>query len=488
MRKPIFVVFSILSLFFACTKIETTDIGNGLIPPIDGINTKDTFFDVITNTYIDNDIARVYKGDDHVVGVISNDPLFGKTVASAFLELKPAVYRFSFPGIKDSLTADSAYLILSYKGFYGDASIPQTWRVYEIEKNNKLKYDSAYGVQTANIFYGSEMLGSTNNFDIRKLGDSISDGFEASKNQIRIKLSSSFTNRFIKQYDSLPGNAYNNDSLFRENFAGFAIVPDQNAGNALVRINLTDTNTKLALYYTSRRDLATKRDTGVSYFRFNLSGSVATSGNANIIRRERNGAAVSIYLNTQKNDSLVFIQTSPGTFATIKIPHLSTFRNSIIHRAELEAVQAYDDANLDAVLTPPRYLLLSAYDSAKNHKVNVPNDYEVMQNSANIQNFGGFLFRKEVAGLGRVAAYNFSLTRYVQGVVTRKDPNLTFYLSAPSNDSLYYTSPYPFVTSPIPTYISPAGANNIADGRVRLFGGGGVSPYRMRLRIIYSEL
>ena len=71
----------------ACTKIESTNIGSGLIPPIDGVNTLDTFLDVYTNTFIDplGDSAKVYKTDDHVIGIINNDPVFGKTTATAFL-------------------------------------------------------------------------------------------------------------------------------------------------------------------------------------------------------------------------------------------------------------------------------------------------------------------------------------------------------------------------------------------------------------------
>ena len=35
-------------------------------------------------------------------------------------------------------------------------SIPQTWECLKLTKTDKLKYDSAYGVQTANYSYGSD--------------------------------------------------------------------------------------------------------------------------------------------------------------------------------------------------------------------------------------------------------------------------------------------------------------------------------------------
>ena len=481
MRKPIFVVLSLLIFFYSCTKIETTDIGNGLIPPIDGVNVKDTFFDVVTNTFIDDEISRVYKSDEHIVGTISNDPLFGSTNASLFFELKPTTYPFAFTGKKDSLVVDSAVLVLSYKGLYGDSTIPQSWKVYEL--NNKLAYNRAYPADTTITPFS--VIGSKT-VDITKFDDSVNYGFENAKNQIRIKLDNSFATRLIKNYDSL--NAYKTDSAFRDKFAGFAIVPAQSSGNALIRVSLTDTNTKLSLYYSTRVDASTKRDTTVSYFRFNASGAPQTSASANTIHRIRSGAQVANFLKTGNSDSLAFIQTSPGTFVTVKVPNLSRFRNTLIHRAELMVYQAPFDPLTDRIFAAPRFVLLSSYDSTNKRKINIPNDYEVTQGGANITSFGGFRDNKELPGIGKVNAYIFTLTRYVQGIVTRHDSSYVMRLSASSNDSLYYKPPYPIITNAAPVYISPGNANIIANGRVRVFGGSGRSQQRLRLRIIYSEL
>jgi hypothetical protein len=178
----------------------------------------------------------------------------------------------------------------------------------------------------------------------------------------------------------------------------------------------------------------------------------------------------------------------PGTFATVRIPGLTTFPNSIIHRAELIAEQAVENDLVVGVMAPPRYLLLSAYDSAAKQKINVPNDFEI--DGAGVPNFdyfGGLPGYKTV-GTQRVASYNFNLSRYVQGIISRKDKNLTLFISAPTNDSFKYTTPYPNNFSRT-YYTNPGTANNTADGRVRLRGGIPVTnPNRMRLRIIYSRL
>ncbi len=97
---------------------------------------------------------------------------------------------------------------------------------------------------------------------------------------------------------------------------------------------------------------------------------------------------------------------------------------------------------------------------------------------------------KEVAPYGIVKAYSFDISRYVQGIVTRKDSSYTLRLSAPSNDSVRYTAPYPQPITASTFFVVPSIANNLADGRVRL-GGGGLpreNQLRMRLRIVYSKL
>ncbi len=491
MRKFCRIAVAVFFFISGCTKIDTTTIGSGLITPIDGVTTLDTSLDVFTDNFINslNDSLRVYKADDHIIGVINNDPLFGKTTAETYFELKPTSYKFSFPG-GASVVPDSAVLILSYKGVFGDTIVNQNWEVRELAET--LKNDAAYPV-SRQVAAGN-VVGSKN-IDITTLNDSINYGFENAGNQIRIKLTPEFANRFIKQYDSTDNNAYQSDSLFRLNFKGFAVSPAAgSSGNALIRVNLLDTNTKLALFYNYKNPDSPSVSKAVSYFRFSngSSLSVPVSGSANYIKRDYNGSPLYANVtNASENDSLLFIQTSPGTFATVKIPGLSNLENSIIHRADLTVYQAQDPMSSDMLLAPPRYLLLSSYyDSLKSVKENIPNDFVYNSTSgANISSFGGFLTQKAVPGYGEAKCYIFEVSRYVQGIVTRKDKNLTLLLSAPSNDSLIYTPPYPATApSAISYYTMPSNANNAADGRVLLAGGGmSSSPLRMRLRIIYSR-
>lgn len=469
-----------------CTRISSTDVGSGLIPAIDGVITKDTILEVLTDSYEDMDTARIYKSDNHLLGSISNDPLFGKTRASLYFELKPNAYPYFVPGNKDSVVVDSAVLILSYKGFYGDSTLPLRLNLFEIDNNTPLDQYRTYPVNhpsAVNVNLGQSLTSQT--FDIRRLGDSVNNRYENANNQLRFPLSKAFATRFIKTYDST--NAYRSDSIFRTYFAGFALTANTAGANALLKISLADTNTKFALYYSSSSTGATQRDTSVLYFKFNT----ISDGSANVVVRDRTGSEAARYLTTtSKSDSLVYIQSVPGTFVRIRIPGLQGLSNRIVHRAELITEQVPDDNNLATLekqMLPPRYLLLSRYDSTIKAKRNIPNDYTIGSNGPNISAFGGYLVSKSIQGYDNVASYTFDVSRYVQGIVTRKDTSFTLRLSAPSNDSLYYTPPYPGNTSSQLYYLNPSVGNDTGDGRIRL-GGGTHTRFRMRLRIIFSRI
>ena len=478
-----------LMVFMSCTKVPSTELGAGLIPSIDGVITKDTILDVITDTYMDNDSVRVYKNDNQVLGTITNDPLFGKTTASMYFELAPPFFPYAIPGAKDSIRVDSAVLILSYKYAYGDTSTPLKLTVSEIDPatplisnyNYAANYPSAYTIRTKGTLADPVTL------SIPRLKDSVNNRYERASHQIRIKLRSDVARRFISTYDTT--NAYRTDSAFKSLFAGFALTVDQAVPtNALIHINLADTNTKFALYYNSSSAGATVRDTAVAYFRFNS----FSGGSANLIARNRVGAEIAKFTTTtNKSDSIVYVQSGPGAYVRVRIPGLKGLSNRIIHKAELIAEQVPDDANLfttDTYMTPPRYLLLSAIDTVENRKYNVPNDYIFSPNQGpNKSNFGGNVLSKSVPGYSKIAAYSFDISRYVQGIVTRKDSVYTLRLSAPTNDSILYREPYPQVAAVQVYYLGPQDGNDVGNGRVRL-GGGSHTRFRMRLRIIFSRI
>src|SRR6478735_3190033 len=117
----------------SCKKVnEATLLGGDLVPDVDNINTFASTLDVVTDNVYLEDSSRVIYTDPVALGTITNDPEFGKTNASAYLQVSPTFFK-SYPFVsKENLTIDSVVLSLNYIGGYGDTSSMQTVHVYEI--------------------------------------------------------------------------------------------------------------------------------------------------------------------------------------------------------------------------------------------------------------------------------------------------------------------------------------------------------------------
>jgi hypothetical protein len=472
------LIISISILFSACRKInEATELGGDLIPVVDNITTFDTTLTVETyNGIFDvlNDSTLLNESGTHFLGRISNDPVFGVTNATIFLELKPSFYKYSFANKPDSLHIDSVVLILDYVETYGDTTVPQSVNVYEIDQLSSFKFDSTYRV-SQNSFTFSNLLGSKT-FLPSTLNDSVFAKFDTTKNQLRIRLSDLFGQRLLN-YDSTSTGAYFNDSAFRTKFKGFAIEPS-GGGNALTAFNLLGANTKLAIYYRDDNGDSPKQDTLLTFFNF-----TAFSASANYITRAYQPNIISA-ANSAAQDDLVYIANTPGTFATIKIPGLSGLSNRVVHRAELIMEQVYDAS--DTFFPVPNSLMLDAYDPAISKFRTIPYDMVTDgQGALTPYYFGGLPFNGLDAAAKPIKIWRFNISRYLQHVVTQTLPVYDLRVFSPYYVLDQYGIPGKNADVPGLVNVNPT----VAKGRVKLHGGSpATNPQRMRLRIIYSKL
>jgi hypothetical protein len=475
-------VASVAILFSACRRInEATELGGGLIPPVDGINTFDTLLNVqaFNDTFgLATDSQYLSKNEEYFLGRINNDPFFGKTDARLFLELKPLYYPFVFANSKpDSLYIDSVVLVLNYIETYGDTTTPQTINVYELDQGNNFRSDTSYLIRKDYFTY-SGLLGSRT-ITPSTLKDSVKAYKDTTLNQLRIRLDNTFGQRLLS-YDTITSSvngAYANDSAFRSKFKGFAIR-SMNTGNAVMGFDLTGANTKLAIYYRYNKNV--QIDTTVAYFGFTSTYCAA----ANYIQRDYAGTPLQASLGGSTPDPVVYIQNTPGTFATLKIPDLNVINNRLIHRAELVVEQLYDIS--DSTFTPPALLYLDASDptitSAYKFRT-IP--YDLTFTSSGVFNLGAFgcapVIGTNSSGQ-KIRIWRFNISRYVQHVLTRTQTLYDLRLFAPfSINEKYGIPPGTDVTATV--FVNPA----ITKGRVRL-GGGNHPTQKMRLRLVYSKL
>ena len=460
-----------------CTKIQTTEIGSGLIPPVDSVNTRDVILDVNTLNAGVEDTLRMYVNEQHVVGN-TNDPLFGKTNAKIDVQLQPSSYPYSFPVGSDSLLLDSVVMLLPYSGAWGDTSAAglPALRVYEIAHDKAFLNDTINPVYqvTDNFNTLGELTNGPFQLNLNSIHAPAHPFTEDSADVIRVPLSASFGNRLLKQFNAT--NEYKNDTTFKTAFNGFQIAPE--GGNSLLRVALS--NAQLALYFNyQKRDSANKRDTVVRYFTV-----TSKSAHLNEIDRDRSTGEVAGWLNkdpNRTNDSLIYLQTTPGIYASIKIPGLDTLSNYVIHRAELLIDQVPGAG--DNYFTPPN-LFLGAYsvDSSRIYSLAPDVQFGSDGTVSNLVSFGVIPF-KQADGGNTFYRYSFNISRFVQGIVSKQNPNPKLILYAPYSQLIYLEE-----ASTALRAIASSPLNPVATGRVRVNGGGVSNPHRMRLHIVYSLL
>ncbi len=487
--------FSFLN--FSCSKLDTSDIGSDLLPAVDNVNTFETLITVNATQGIFNpDTSIINNNDDHALGKISNDPLFGTTVANIYAQFKPAFYPYYYGNAKDTIVAfDSVVLCLSYKGNWGDSTLPLDLQVKEVALNAGGMWDSLY--QSRNINFApatGNIIGSTT-VNIAALANYVvyANKKDSVKNQIRIKLSNAFANSLFTRDTLTSGNNhFRTDSAFRTFQKGIAIIAN-GGGNVLLYTNLSDSTSKLEVHF--RRKNGGAVDTVYSAFRVNTSSNpsaISPSATANNIIRNRAG-----YPAATPAASEIYLQTSPGTYANLTFSGLDTISNRIIHRAEVIVEEIPSGPVSDPYLRAPDYLYMDLKDTSSttdkwkaiyfdlNPNVSYDPDYKTTtyfpfnsSGRANIDylTFGGYKRSKTDIFGNAIKYYNFNITRYIQQIVTKHTKNYILRLFAP------YDLNYPQYFNAIIPY-----SNRIANGRIKV-GSGTNANYKMRLRLVYSKI
>ena len=346
-----------------------------------------------------------------------------------------------------------------------------------------MKADSNYYVNRNTLETPGEPLLGSRNIVPSQLNDSVKVYQDTTINQLRVRLSNAFGQRLLDM-DSTSGGGFFNDSTFKTKFKGFH-VKSTGGGNALIGISLTGANTKLAIYYRYQKGgsaVPANQDTTVDYFPL-----TSFSGAATYVKRTHS-AQVQAASTSPAADPVVYIQTTPGTFARLKIPALGTMSNRLVHRAELIMEQVYDIS--DSTFPPPDMLYLDAYDPAISYFRAIP--YDPQTNSLggiDPTTFGGIATYKNDLGGNRIRIWKFNISRYVQHVLTDKLPLWDLRVFAPT----FIVEKFGIPGLSPDTFVGVDANPFVAKGRVRLHGGAdgsipGANPQRMRLRIVYSKL
>jgi hypothetical protein len=161
----------------------------------------------------------------------------------------------------------------------------------------------------------------------------------------------------------------------------------------------------------------------------------------------------------------------------LKIPGLDEFKqkkgNVMVHLAELSMQEVSTPGRRPNIFQTPDFLYVEMLDSI-NKKYSPFLSDGFVNGKFEYALFGGQ--RKYISdNSGQyLSAYSMNLTRHLQAIITKNNPNFQFRLTAPY--SLRYED----------LYITFA-LNNLCRGNVVL-GGGTHSSKKMKFRVVYSKL
>lgn len=472
----------IVSVNTNCTKINPTDIGTDILPVVDNVHTFDTVLRVYADNYLFNDSSIVNYGQDHALGMIADDPQFGKTEAQIYFSLVPtATARNPFTSIDSIVGIDSVILGLAYSGIYGDSNAVQKINVYEIS-DTAFKDTIGYIVQhpgfnTLPGELGSAVVNFTTLNDPKTI--IVKKDTTVIQNQMRIPIDPALGLRFAAYDTNSVYVSSNRDSAFHKVFNGLALKVDEGGSalkDALAYFDLNNENTKLTFYFRVKKNGAV--DTVSTDFTLYMT-SPYTAYSANTIKRTPAYGYANLSLSTGVSDAdKVYIQSSPGSYALLRIPGLSGLDNRLIHRAEI-GFQPLDLPGND-IYSAPDLLFADMSDSANHRFITIKDDfvYSFTNFTYDYKTFGGYL---------KDNRYFVNVTRYVQSLVTHQSTNYSFRVYAPKTALANYA--YPKESGlPVSDKISGFSINGkIAKGRV-VVGGGSNTEKPMVLRIIYSKI
>lgn len=368
------------ALLYSC-KPDESDIGAGLIPGQDQLNTLVYEVPLQSKTVLD-DSALVYSKGVGVGTLLAGsyvDPVFGKVSTGFAAEFAPFVASATF-GKPDSFQIDSVVLSLEYvsgtgtKAYYGDVSKLRGAQRVKVYRWNEEISDTAKYYSNHNVQY-STLLGEKTfvpNFSTVTWSEDTLTTTEPA--QLRIKLNADAVNLFKNANDSMADR-----TTFYKYLQGLYVVADngfqQPGDGAILRFNAAAC--RIRVFY--------KNNTNTTSNPFDFLDFVSTAATRKIalFKHDYNNTQVQQAIQAGFAADKLYLQPLAGVKTKVILPDFDTIpefadtnANYVVNRAELvipadvmgysfyytvpNSLVAYavnPDALYDNVINPPGLLV-----------------------------------------------------------------------------------------------------------------------------------
>ncbi len=394
------MIGSLILAFASCKKSPET-IGNNLISDNNyiGVFHTDTV-EILCHSYLDSVST---KNTSYTLFGSMKDPVFGTSEAGFYSQFRLSLAGQSFG---DNPVLDSLVLQLSVANYYGDTTVFQTARVYEL--TDTLSRDASY-YNHSSVEYNP--IDHANGYQFRphpKTTMNIVGTDTVRQPIIRIPLSAAL-GEYLMNLDSV---AYIQPDYFKNSFKGLFVICDPvGQPGAISSIAITDnTYTLLQLYYhnaaTPEKPMRYDYYVTSSEVYFNHVDHDYTQGSTEFVDQLVNG-------NLEAGQQTVYLQTMGGVRTRIYLPNLThwadTLDGSYIVVNEAKLVLPVDETSVDSVFRLPTNFVLLGFNSDSTTYL-LPDYYE------GTNYFGGTFINSQRAVV-------FRISEYLQSIISEKKEN-----------------------------------------------------------------
>lgn len=354
--KAIPILLSVCALLSSCK--ENTVIRTDVVPAVDNITVFGTdTLTLLTKTVKDDSvISNLYNGGAYMgAGHISGDPVFGKTAASFYFQVRPPQDNYSLD--QTVYKIDSAVLVLPYSGVaFGDTTNSAGKQIFKAYRmTEKIYYDSIYYANTPAKNINPSPI-ATATVDIPALIHSYQDstlvGGVKRAPHLRMRLDNDVLKNLV---DNFGTSNYANTSSFLDFFNGI-YISTETGGNTIPYFKLQgDDNFSRAgmvMYYHTINSGGAITDTLSVGYPFDATATATKTGFLNSVSRDYTGTlANTLFSSTAATDNTILLQNLPGASIDIRIPNVKNLPRCIVNKAELVITQI--SSPLDAIFETP---------------------------------------------------------------------------------------------------------------------------------------
>lgn len=286
-----FAYYALLLSFFSvavCScKNDITDMGSNIQPEGDQIKVvTDTFHLTTENLFVD----RIYNRPDSLLLGTFVDGKYGTTYADILARFEASFDSVGFRYPKDA-EADSTFLILSYRSWFGSENSVMSVKAYEMNKQT-LDYYTYYPTN----------LDVEEYLDMKELlGDAVFSASDSTQS-IRIRLKDDFTRRLFEA-----SREFKDEDDFFNRFKGLYIT--SSLGDATM---MYLRNVSMLLYYHYDTTIGERDTTFVNTTTYIVDGSV--------VNRFQHPDTARIRQHLEAHDSINYVASPANIYAQVNVP------------------------------------------------------------------------------------------------------------------------------------------------------------------------